>query len=84
MSKRINGKVGRICCLFLYGFAIFHSVCPPFFLGTDRRIQTKNALEQVSSFVYDPNGNLISETDANNHTISYEYEALERRTKQSV
>ncbi len=41
-------------------------------------------LKEVSEVTYDASGNMISQTDANGHTTSFEYDRLGRRTKRTL
>lgn len=47
---------------------------------SNRRTKTIDALNQITMFTYDANGNLTSFTDAGNRTTRYEYDAADRRT----
>jgi YD repeat-containing protein len=41
-------------------------------------------LHNLTQYAYDPNGNLISVTDANSHTTTYAYDAANRKTGRTL
>ena len=51
--------------------------------AVNHRANTINALDDVTTFLYDPVGNLLAITDANNHITSYEYDALNRKVRET-
>ena len=44
----------------------------------------KNGIDMETFYVYDGMGNLISQTDANGHTTTFEYDSLGRRTQRKL
>jgi len=50
------------------------------FDAADRLVMTTDILGNQTHFRYDAVGNLIERTDANTHTVRYEYDAMNRRT----